>query len=76
VVVPTHPDDPPDLAELGHYLQSRELSRRKLPERLELMAELPTTASGKVMKHVLKQRLAHTRPPTQATTGRPGRRGG
>jgi cyclohexanecarboxylate-CoA ligase len=60
VVVPARADDPPDLAELGQYLTSRELSRRKLPERLELVAELPTTASGKVMKHVLKERLART----------------
>ena len=61
VIVPARADDPPTLAELGRYLESRELSRRKLPEQLELVDELPVTASGKVLKHVLKDRLAQRR---------------
>jgi cyclohexanecarboxylate-CoA ligase len=57
VVVPSDPAAPPSLAELVRFLEAREISRRKLPERLELVPELPTTASGKVQKHLLRQRL-------------------
>jgi cyclohexanecarboxylate-CoA ligase len=56
-VVPADAGDPPTLAELAHFLSAQELSRRKLPERLELVSELPVTASGKVQKHVLRERL-------------------
>ena len=58
VVVPVRPDDPPALAELVRFLEGKELSRRKLPERLVLVDVLPMTASGKVLKHVLRARLA------------------
>ncbi|MGH2726079.1 MAG: AMP-binding enzyme, partial [Actinomycetota bacterium] len=55
-VVPRRIDDPPTLAELCAFLVEKELSRRKLPERLEIVPELPMTASGKVAKHVLRAR--------------------
>ena len=58
VVVPADPAAPPTLAELTTFLERREISRRKLPERLELVDELPVTASGKVQKHLLRERLA------------------
>jgi cyclohexanecarboxylate-CoA ligase len=58
VVVPAHPGEAPTLTELVAFLESKEISRRKLPERLEIVGELPTTASGKVAKHVLKERVA------------------
>jgi len=58
VVVPSDAAAPPSLAELVRFLEAREISRRKLPERLELVAELPATASGKVQKHLLRERLA------------------
>jgi cyclohexanecarboxylate-CoA ligase len=57
-VVPADPAAPPTLAELVAFLEGREISRRKLPERLEVVADLPLTASGKVQKHVLRERLA------------------
>src|SRR5207244_12434398 len=57
-VVPADERDPPTLPELVRFLEARELSRRKLPERLELVDELPATASGKVQKHVLRERIA------------------
>jgi cyclohexanecarboxylate-CoA ligase len=60
VVVPRDPAAPPTLAELVRFLEAREISRRKLPERLELAAGLPTTASGKVQKHLLRERLARS----------------
>jgi cyclohexanecarboxylate-CoA ligase len=49
---------PPTLAELGDYLARRGLSRRKLPERLELVEDFPRTASGKILKRALRARLA------------------
>jgi cyclohexanecarboxylate-CoA ligase len=56
-VVPVDPAAPPTLAELTAFLVRHELSRRKLPERLAIVEELPTTASGKVQKHLLRARL-------------------
>lgn len=58
VVVAARRDDPPSLAELVAFLAGFDVSRRKLPERLELVEELPTTASGKVHKQALRARLA------------------
>jgi hypothetical protein len=57
-VVPSDPAAPPALADLVRFLEAREISRRKLPERLEVVDELPATASGKVQKHVLRERIA------------------
>jgi NAD(P)-dependent dehydrogenase (short-subunit alcohol dehydrogenase family) len=45
------------LEELAAFLATRELSRRKFPERLEVVDELPTS-SGKVQKHVLRDAIA------------------
>ncbi len=58
VVVPAPGGVAPTLGELVRFLEAKEISRRKLPERLEVVDELPTTASGKVAKHVLKDRVA------------------
>src|SRR5207245_2752832 len=57
-VVPADERDPPTLPALVRFLEGLELSRRKLPERLELVDALPATASGKVQKHVLRERIA------------------
>ena len=38
-------------------LRSAGLATYKLPQRLEVVGELPATASGKVQKHVLRERL-------------------
>jgi cyclohexanecarboxylate-CoA ligase len=56
-VVASDPAAPPSLEELGEFLLERGLSRRKLPEQLDLVDELPMTASGKVKKHELRARL-------------------
>jgi cyclohexanecarboxylate-CoA ligase len=61
VVVPADPARPPTLDDLVRFLTARELSRRKLPEQLEIVGELPMTGSGKVQKHVLRERLARHR---------------
>jgi cyclohexanecarboxylate-CoA ligase len=43
---------------MGTYLQGRGLAAHKRPEAIEIVAELPRTASGKVQKHVLRQQLS------------------
>ena len=61
-VVPMDASSPPTLDELTALLAGHEISRRKLPERLAIMTELPMTASGKVQKHVLQAKLAKKEP--------------
>lgn len=53
-VVP-EPGPPPDLADLTAFLLTRQLARQKLPERLEIVTELPKTQSGKVQKFRLRE---------------------
>lgn len=60
VVVPRRGGPPPTLESLGVHLRAQGLSTRKLPERLEVVDALPRTASGKVQKSALRERL--TRP--------------
>jgi cyclohexanecarboxylate-CoA ligase len=50
--------DAPSLEEVADHLLGRGLSKRKLPERLVVIDDLPRTASGKVMKRALRERLA------------------
>jgi cyclohexanecarboxylate-CoA ligase len=50
------PGSSPTLDDLNRFLESRSVARQKFPERLELLAELPITASGKVKKFVLRDR--------------------
>jgi cyclohexanecarboxylate-CoA ligase len=44
----------PTLADLAAFLDTRQVAKQKYPERLELVAELPKTQSGKVQKYVLR----------------------
>lgn len=51
--------EPPTLAELGDYLRNeRQISVHKLPEYLFGIDELPTTATGKVQKFLLRDMAA------------------
>ncbi len=59
---------PPTLASLGEHLTRRGLERRKHPERLLVVAELPLTAAGKPDRAALRERLAEYRPRPQAPT--------
>jgi acyl-coenzyme A synthetase/AMP-(fatty) acid ligase len=52
-VVPA-PGEPPSLGDLTGYLREKDVATPKLPERLEVLDELPMTATGKVRKHVLR----------------------
>jgi cyclohexanecarboxylate-CoA ligase len=49
---------PPTLAEVAEHLTAQGLSRRKLPERLEIVEDFPRTASGKILKRELRERLS------------------
>jgi acyl-CoA synthetase len=54
-VVPLPGQPEPRLDELRHYLfEDRGLERAKLPERLELLRELPISPAGKIDKHALR----------------------
>jgi acyl-CoA synthetase (AMP-forming)/AMP-acid ligase II len=53
VVVPASAPDPPSLDALCRHLLSLGLSKRKLPEQLELVSALPRNAMGKVLKRML-----------------------
>lgn len=44
-----------DLAEIARFLIAAGLAKQKIPEHLELVADLPRTAIGKVRKDVLRQ---------------------
>src|SRR5262249_11198398 len=46
------------LDEVAAYLLERGMAEDKLPERLELLAELPTTSSRKVQKGPLREDVA------------------
>lgn len=47
----------PDVESLGTWLGAQGLATQKRPERVELVDELPRTASGKIQKFVLRDRL-------------------
>ncbi|MCH2173956.1 AMP-binding protein [Myxococcota bacterium] len=75
-VVPEGPS--PTLRMLVDHLEQAGLAKPKWPERLEVVAELPMTASGKVQKFKLRERIrdilaheANTPPPDTDTTESP-----
>ena len=43
---------------MAAFLEKAGLARQKFPERVELVDDLPRTASGKVQKNVLRERIA------------------
>jgi cyclohexanecarboxylate-CoA ligase len=47
----------PALPEVTGFLEQRGLSRRKLPERLEVVDDFPRTPSGKIVKRMLRERF-------------------
>ncbi|WP_433503088.1 AMP-binding protein [Pseudonocardia halophobica] len=58
-VVAADPANPPTLESIKTFLHERGLAVQKTPERVELVTELPTTATGKIQKHLLRQDIAH-----------------
>jgi len=56
--VVTRPGSTIKLDEAVKYLKAKGLATHKLPERLEIIDELPVTATGKIQKYRLRQRVA------------------
>jgi non-ribosomal peptide synthetase component E (peptide arylation enzyme) len=50
------------LAEVREYLDSHEVSKHYWPERVETIAEMPRTPSGKIQKFILRERAEGLRP--------------
>lgn len=46
------------LADVSDYLLAHGLAIQQVPERLEIVTELPMTATGKVQKHILRAEIA------------------
>ncbi|MFB6069643.1 MAG: AMP-binding protein [Halanaeroarchaeum sp.] len=57
-VVPRDEDDPITFDEMIAFLETKGIATQKLPERLEIVSELPTTASGKVQRYKLREDVA------------------
>jgi acyl-CoA synthetase (AMP-forming)/AMP-acid ligase II len=57
-LVAADPASPPTLDGIRAYLQDKGIATQKTPERLEVVTELPTTATGKIQKHLLRQDIA------------------
>jgi len=49
---------PPVLEDIVAFLRTQRIANQKLPERLEVVAELPRTASGKIQKFKLRADIA------------------
>jgi acyl-coenzyme A synthetase/AMP-(fatty) acid ligase len=57
-VVPNDPAAPPTLESLRAFLRDRGVAVQKCPEHVEAVDALPTTATGKIQKHLLRQDIA------------------
>jgi cyclohexanecarboxylate-CoA ligase len=51
-----------DFDRMQHYLHACQVAKQYWPERLEIVGDLPRTASGKVQKYVLRDRARDLRP--------------
>jgi acyl-CoA synthetase (AMP-forming)/AMP-acid ligase II len=56
-VIP-NPGQRVDVATLAAWLDKAGLAKQKFPERVEVVEDLPRTASGKVQKNVLREKVA------------------
>jgi acyl-CoA synthetase (AMP-forming)/AMP-acid ligase II len=50
--------EPLGFEEMVEFLTSKQLMRQKIPEQLELVAEVPRNAAGKIQKQLLRDRFA------------------
>jgi cyclohexanecarboxylate-CoA ligase len=60
-IVPAAGAPPPTLDELATFLTSLGLGRRRLPEQIEVLDELPRSPNGKVDKRALRERCTPPR---------------
>ncbi|CAM2175561.1 AMP-binding protein [Burkholderia orbicola] len=51
-------NEPPTLEEVVAFLRTHRIANQKLPERMEVVAQLPRTASGKIQKFKLRADIA------------------
>ncbi|MCB1702407.1 MAG: AMP-binding protein [Halioglobus sp.] len=61
-VLPEAVDTGPTLEEIAAFADSAGLARQKIPQHVELVTELPRTASGKVRKDVLRRQIRQDMP--------------
>jgi cyclohexanecarboxylate-CoA ligase len=66
-LVPNHGHENLSLDDISAFLLEQNLPIQKVPERLEIVDELPMTATGKVQKHILRRMIA-----TKLSSGTPG----
>lgn len=57
VVELTHPDSSLTVADVAAHCRSMGLATQKIPEQVEVVAELPRNASGKISKQELKRQI-------------------
>lgn len=57
-----HPGQALDLAGMTAFLEAQQMARQYFPERLEVVADLPRTASGKIQKYQLRERARSLAP--------------
>src|SRR5204863_10024309 len=50
--------DAPTLLELAAFCRDAGLMNQKIPEQLEILADIPRNPSGKILKHELRRRYA------------------
>lgn len=65
-LVPAAGQEPLTLEQIRDYLLGEGLAIQKVPERLEVVGVLPTTATGKIQKHLLRREIAAKVAPEQA----------
>ena len=61
-IVPAAGHDAPRLEEIRDFLLGRGLAIQKVPERLEVVSEMPTTATGKIQKNLLRDDIRQRMP--------------
>ena len=57
-IVPKDPTHAPTIQDFAAFLAAERVAKQKYPERVEIIAALPKTASGKVEKYVLRQDIS------------------
>jgi acyl-CoA synthetase (AMP-forming)/AMP-acid ligase II len=65
-VVPAPTGGALSLEQVTAYLREHNVATQKLPERIEIVDELPMTATGKVQKHLLRADIASKLAPADA----------
>jgi acyl-CoA synthetase (AMP-forming)/AMP-acid ligase II len=56
-IIAADADSAPDLASVAGFADDAALARQKIPQHIELVDDLPRTASGKVRKDVLRRQI-------------------